>query len=195
MRDNPCLKVGTIGTDDGEGDSVQGDAPLVDQVSAPFFGNSEPQYRGAGLGVDRDDFGGCIDVALDDVAAKSVVSHHCTLQVDDAADLEVAQGGPIPGFLAQVKGEGVVFHHGQTASVDGDRLAFLEQGRLPHLGSGNSELVSSSLKDGAKGLNDAGEHLEAVNPNLYFATKLAIRGFGDLNLPTSKQMVQVHSLI
>ena len=152
----------------GEGDALDGDGALGDDVLAEVVGELEgesPVGSGGGFGrdgVQREQGGGAVDVALDDVAAERRACGSGELQVDDGAGAEMGKRGAGDGLGGEVGGEGSGgdVEGGEADSVDGDAIAEGEacgerwrvDGDAGRSGGGRGG------EDGSGGFDEASEH-------------------------------------
>ena len=116
---------------DGEADAIDGDGSFVYQVRIELGGdaNAQPPVVIA-EGVERQEFAGAIDVALDDVAAEAAAGGKGALQIDARTGAQVAQIAAPEGLRGEIGGEGIgpQIDGGKTDAVDGDAGAL---GRCP----------------------------------------------------------------
>ena len=124
---------------DGEGDALDGDGTLGDDVLGEGVGKlkAEAPVGGWGGGVDGvegEEGGGAIDVALDDVSAQGRAGGSGEFEVDDGAFVEVGEGGAGDGLGGEVGREawgecvGLDAEGGDADSADGDAVASVEAG-------------------------------------------------------------------
>ena len=130
VRDDPAGEAVLRDFGDGEADAIDGDAAFIDEVVGRLGGEGDLEaVVGAVLGV-VEEFGGGIDVALDEVSAHFGSGVEGGLEVDFAAELDAAEAGAAEGLGEEVKCEDVArdVGGGEAASVDGDAVAKLGGG-------------------------------------------------------------------
>ena len=115
---------------DGEADAIDGDAAFINEVLGGLGGDGDLEaVVGAVLGV-VEEFGGGIDVALDEVSAHFRPDVEGGLEVHFTSELDAAEAGAAEGLGEEVEGEVFALDvgGGEAAAVDGDAVAKLGGG-------------------------------------------------------------------
>ena len=106
---------------DGEGDAVDGDGALLDDVGRDVDGevDGEAPIGGIAAGVEGDEGderAGGVDVTLDDMAAEGRAGGRGEFQVDQAARCEEAEGRAGYGFGGEVGGKAAGWRSSASAT-------------------------------------------------------------------------------
>ena len=162
--------VGDNGSD-GEADAFDGDRALGDDVAGEGVGETDAETP-VGLGrvgcdgVECDEGGGAVDMALNDVAAEGRADGCGELQVEDGVGTQVGERGAGESFGCKVGGEarreGVGFDAecGEADAVDCDAVAGVEARGECGRGDGDAccAFSGSDGKEGASGFDESREH-------------------------------------
>ena len=109
-----------------QGDPVDGDRALLDDVAGHGGGQRDPHHLPVLRRRPREHVPGAVDVALHDVAPEPAVERGGPLEVDLAAHADRGEAGPVERLGHDVGAEGTVGEHvddGQTHAVDRDGVA------------------------------------------------------------------------
>src|SRR5699024_3185506 len=152
-------------SDHRERGAVDGDRPLLDDVSRQLRVECDlhelPVVTGDPVGDPPD----AVDVALHDVAAEAGTSGHGTFEVHPVAGPEAGQSRTVECLAHDIGGERfcVVVDDGQAAAVHRDRVAVADVAGDERSSYGESNRVAliGDPLDGTELLHDSGEHQPA----------------------------------
>ena len=155
------IEPGLLYVEDSEADAVEADRAFFYHEPAEFFGEFETKLPAAVEVLAIEAGGGCVDMALNDMAVEPAVHNQASFEVDEVAGLPLAKVAFFEGFFDGRYAVEVVFlfFHGEADAVMGDTLIDFE---FAGDGGGYPECLVSTFAfygvDPAKGFDDAGKH-------------------------------------
>ena len=121
MWDDPETEAIFAERGDGQADAIDGDRPLLDQVTGSGFRQRDDQIEIRSLGFRGEDLGRGVDVPLHEVTAEASVGTQGSFEIHPGSRSEAAEIGPGEGLPKQVEGCRVPIGRGdgEAAAVDG----------------------------------------------------------------------------